>query len=167
MGELFVKDGAYGSAGSVKQYLIDLLKSVAIAFILTFAILVVAALFLCFTDFPEKYTLPSAIAATVLGVLAGSYRAARKNQDKRISSALMLAVAYILLAYLIGCLIQGKFMISSNTGIFAAIVIITAAIGGILAGRTGKGAGKYRGGSGIMPNRFKRGGTGYKLGKTG
>jgi hypothetical protein len=167
MGELFVKDGAYSSNTDARQYLNSLVKSVAVAFILTFVILVIAALLLCFTDFPEKYTLASAIAATVLGVLAGSYKVARRNPDRRIISALLLALAYAVLAYLIGCLIKGKIMIGSNTAIFTAIVIITAAIGGILAGRAGKPTSKYKGGSGVLPNKFKKGGSGYKLGKTG
>jgi len=166
MGELFVKDGSYTSNSNTGDYFKSLLKCDAVSFILTFAILVIAALLLCFTDFPEKYTLPSAIAATVLGVLAGSYKAARRNQDRRILSALILAVIYAIMAYFIGCLVQGKIMISSNTALFAAIVLITAAIGGILAGRTKKPTSKYKGGSGMLPQRFKKGSTGYKLGKS-
>lgn len=162
---MVVKDGAYNSSTSTKDYLKSLLKSVAVSFILTFVILVVTALLLCFTDFPEKYTLPSAIAATVLGVLAGSYGAARRNQDRRILSALLMAVIYSVMAYLIGCLIQGKFMISSNTALFTAIVLITAAIGGILAGRSGKPKNKYKGGSNLLSDRFKKTGS-YKFGKS-
>lgn len=162
-----MKDGSYHANTGVKDYLKSLIKSVAVSFILTFVILVIAALLLCFTDFPEKYTMPSAIAATVLGVLAGSYNAARKNQDKRILSALMLGLVYSLLAYLIGCLIQGKLMISNNTALFTAIVLATAAIGGILAGRTGKTKSKYKGGSNIFMDRFKKNTAGYKFGKSG
>lgn len=161
-----MKDGAYNSSSSIGGYLKSLLKSVAISFILTFIILLVAALLLCFTDFPEKYTLPSAIASTILGVLAGSYGAARKNQDKRVVSALILAVIYVIIAYLIGCLVQGKFMISSNTALFALIVVVTAVIGGILAGRSGKPRNKYMGGSNILADRLKKGGArSYKFGK--
>jgi len=167
MGEWFVKDGAYNANASIRDYLKSLIKSVAVSFILTFVILVIAALLLCFTDFPEKYTLPSAIAATVLGVLAGSYGAARKNQDRRILSALILGLFYSILAYLIGCLIQGKLMISSNTGLFTAIVMATAAIGGILAGRPVKPKSKYKGGSNIFSDRFKKSATSsYKFGKS-
>lgn len=162
-----MKDGAYNANAGVKDYVKSLIKSVAVSFILTFVILVIAALLLCFTDFPEKYTLPSAIAATVLGVLAGSYGAARKNPDRRILSALILGLFYSVLAYFIGCVIQGKLMISSNTALFTAIVLATAAIGGILAGRTGKTKNKYKGGSNIFTDRFKKNAVGYKFGKSG
>lgn len=161
-----MKDGAYSTNASTRDYLKSLLKSVAVSFILTFAILVIAALLLCFTDFPEKYTLPSAIAATILGVLAGSYQAAGRNQDKRILSALILAVIYAIIAYIVGCLIQGKFMISGNTALFTAIVLATAAIGGILAGRTSKPKSKYKGGSNILTDRLKKSGSSYKFGKS-
>ncbi|NLW02775.1 MAG: TIGR04086 family membrane protein [Clostridiaceae bacterium] len=160
-----MKDGSYNSGSNARQFLKSLLRCVAVSFILTFVILVIAAVLLCFTDFPEKYTLPSAIAATVLGVLAGSSKFAGRNPEKRIISALILAVIYAVLAYLTGCLIQGKVMISGNTALFTAIVLVTGAIGGILAGRAGKPAGKYKGGSGMLSRRFKKGG--YKLGKTG
>ena len=160
-----MKDGTYIAGAGAKQFFKSLLKCVALSFILTFVILVIAAVLLCFADFPEKYTLPSAIAATVLGVLAGSFRYAGKNPDRRIISALALAMIYAVLAYLIGCLIQGKIMISGNTALFTAIVLATGAVGGILSGRTGRPAGKFKGGSGILPRRFKK--SVYKLGKTG
>lgn len=59
-------------------YFTGILKSVAISLTVTFIILIITALFLCFTDFPEIYTFPSAIAATVLGVFAGSSLAAKR-----------------------------------------------------------------------------------------
>ncbi|HOQ76397.1 MAG TPA: TIGR04086 family membrane protein [Thermoclostridium sp.] len=157
-----MKDGSYSSGSSARQFLKNLLKCVAVSLILTFVILVIAAILLCFTDFPEKYTLPSAIAATVLGVLAGSYKFAGWNPDKRIISALILALIYAVLAYIVGCLVQGKVMISGNTALFTAIVLATGAIGGILAGRPAKPAGKYKGGSGILPNRFKKAATSWE-----
>ena len=93
-----MKDGSYNSGSNARQFLNSLLRCVAVSFILTFVILVIAAVLLCFTDFPEKYTLPSAIAATVLGVLAGSSKFAGRNPEKRIISALIQAVIYAVLA---------------------------------------------------------------------
>ena len=163
-----MKDSSYGANTHPGGYFKNTLKSVAIAFAVTFIILVIAALLLCFLDFPEKYTLPSVIAATVLGVFAGSYRSARKNEDRRLVSALLTALIYVILAYVIGCLVQGKVMIGSNTALFAAIVLLTGGIGSILAGRAGKSQNKFKGGSNLLSDRFKKGGAkSYKFGKSG
>ncbi len=140
-------------------YGISLLKSVAMALIVTFAILIVSALLLCFTDFPEKYTLPSAIAATVLGVLAGSYKAAGSNPEKAFVSGLLTALLYSLLAYLVGSILMGKMDFNFNTVLFSAIALATGGVGSYLAGRTGGKPRKYSGGSAKFQNLIK--GKGY------
>ena len=166
VGELFVKDSSYGANTRPGGYFKNILKSIAMAFAVTFIILVIAAIFLCFLDFPEKYTLPSVIIATVLGVLSGSYRSARQNEDRRMISAILTAIIYMILAYIIGCLVQGKVMISSNTALFAAIVLLTGGIASILAGRTGKSQNRFKGGSNLLSEKFKKGGLkSYKFGK--
>lgn len=141
MGELQVEEH-YGTKKVSTNYFIDLLKTVAVSLIITFIILFAAALVLCFTDFPEKYTLPSAIAATILGVFAGSSMAAKKNTDRSLLSSLLTAFIYALLAYIIGCILQGKISFTLNTALFGAIAIITGAIACILATRS-KGTKKY------------------------
>lgn len=167
LGEQIVINEGYTNkamGGSFK----NILKSVALAMIVTFIVLILAALMLCFTDFPEKYTFPSAIAATVLGVLAGSYSAARKSEGNSMVSALAVALIYSLLAYITGCVIQGKFMISGNTALFTAITLLTGAIASILANRAAKTPTKYSGGSNYLSDKFKKSSTkGFKLGKSG
>lgn len=161
-----MNDGAYGAKAQPGGSFKSILKSVAIAFIVTFIILIIAALLLCFLDFPEKYTLPVVIAATILGVLSGSYRSARRNEDKPLISALLTAVVYVIIAYIISCIIVGKIAISSNTALFAAIALVTGAAAAILAGRAGKQKGKYKGTPNILSDRFKKSGT-FKFGKGG
>lgn len=168
LGEQKVDNGGYGankaSGGSFK----NILQSVAVSMIVTFIVLILAALLLCFTDFPEKYTFPSAIAATVLGVLAGSYRASRKSENNGMLASLTVAFIYALLAYIIGCLIQGNVMISGNTALFTAVALITGAIGSILASRAAKSPRKYSGGTNSLADKFRKTGTkNYKLGKSG
>lgn len=163
-----MNDGAYDANKFSGGYFKGILKSVAIAFIVTFIILITAALLLCFTDFPERYTLPSAIAATVLGVFSGSYNAARKNESNSMVSALLTALLYAILAFIIGCVVQGKVMVSSNTALFAAIALVTGGIASILAGKAGKSKGKYKGGSNYITDKFRKDKVkSYKLGKGG
>ncbi len=137
------------------NYLMDLLKTVAIALMVTFIILLLAALLLCFTDFPEQYTLPSAIAATILGVFAGSTMAAKKNPDRSLVSSLSTAFTYSLIAYIVGCILQGKIVFTLNTALFMAIALMTGAIASILANRK-KSTHKYGTGTSNLADRFKK-----------
>lgn len=137
------------------SYLLDLIKNVALSLIVTFIILMLAALLLCFTDFPEQYTLPSAIAATILGVFAGSTMAAKKYPERSLISSLLTAFIYSVISYMAGCLIQGHFAITLNTALFLAIALITGAIASILANRK-KSTPKYGGGTSHLADRFKK-----------
>ena len=150
------------------NYFMNLLKSVAVSLLVTFIILLAAALLLCFTDFPEKYTLPSAIAATLLGVFAGSTMAAKNNPSKGLVSSLLSAFLYAILAYIIGCILQGKVTFTMNTALFGVIALIVGAIANILATRQ-KSPKKYNTGSSGMADRFKKKGTSksYSFGKSG
>lgn len=168
MGERKVDSGGFGANKTPEGSFKNILKSVAVSLIVTFLILIIAALILCFTDFPEKYTFPSAIAATVIGVLAGSYGAARRNEANRMLAALTVAFIYAVLAYIIGCVIQGKFALSTNTALFTVITLATGAIASILAGRAGKTPKKYKGGSNYFTDKFRKNSTkSYKFGKNG
>ncbi|NLU51386.1 MAG: TIGR04086 family membrane protein [Clostridiaceae bacterium] len=148
------------------NYFKDLIKTVAFSLIITFLILLASALLLCFTDFPEKYTLPSAIAATILGVFAGSSMAARKNPESRLVSSLLTAFIYSVIAYIIGCILGGKIRFTTNTALFLAIALITGAIASILAARE-KRPKKFGTGSSTL-DRFKkkRFPKSYSLGKS-
>lgn len=132
-----------------------ILKSVLAALTVTLIILLVAALLLCFADFPEKYAMPSAIAATILGVFAGSTMAARKNPEKSLSSSLLTAFIYSLISYIIGSIIDGRVSFSLNTVLFTAAALITGAIANILAKRS-KSPKTYNKSSSGMFDKFNK-----------
>lgn len=145
----------YRTSRASTNYFLDLLKTVAVSLIVTFIILLVAALLTCFTDFPEKFTLPSAIAGTILGVFAGSSMAAKKNSDRSLVSGILSALIYTVLAFIIGCILQAKITFTINTLLFGLISIITGAIAAILATKT-KRPKKYRSGYSGFTDRFKK-----------
>ena len=117
-------------------YFKGILKAVAVSMTVTFVILLITALLLCFTDFPEMYTFPSAIAATVLGVFFGSSIAAKKNPSNSLISAMITAFLYALISFIIGSIIERRIGFSLNTALFGAIALLTGAIAGILSNRT-------------------------------
>lgn len=136
-------------------YLSGILKAVGISMLITFIILLLASLLLCFTDFPENYTFPSAIASTILGVFSGSYIAAKTNPDKRLLSSLFTTFIYIIICFIIGCILGGKISFTLNTLLFAAIALTTGAIASILANRT-KSHKNYNKGSSKLADRFSK-----------
>ncbi len=117
-------------------YFKGILKAVAVSMAVTFIILLITALLLCFTDFPELYTFPSAIAATVLGVFSGSSIAGKKNPSNNLLSAILTAFLYALISFIIGSILERRIGFSLNTALFGAIALLTGAIAGILANRT-------------------------------
>jgi len=155
-------------AGISPGFLKNILKSVVAALAVTFIILLIAALLLCFTDFPEKYTMPSAIAATILGVFAGSTMAARNNPDNSLASSLLTAFIYSLISYIIGSILEGRVSLTLNTALFLAIALITGAIANILAKRTKSSKPYNKTPSGIF-DKFNKGsfnkGYRFKSGK--
>lgn len=156
----------YHSAKTSANYFLELLKTVAVSLIITFIILLAAALFLCFTDFPEKYTLPSAMAGTIIGVFAGSSIAARKNPEKSLISSLLTALIYAVLSFIIGSILQGKVTFSTNTALFFAIALITGGIANIIATHK-KRPKKYTSSSPAVDRlKKKRSAKSYSFGKS-
>ncbi|NMA67325.1 MAG: TIGR04086 family membrane protein [Clostridiaceae bacterium] len=133
----------YRSGKISTNYFAELLKTVALSLIITFIVLLASAFLLCFTDFPEKYTLPSAIAGTVLGVFAGSTMASKKNPDRGLVSSLLTAFIYAVLSFIVGSIIQGSVNFTLNTLLFFTISLVTGLIAFILSNRKKKHPQKY------------------------
>ncbi|NLM75559.1 MAG: TIGR04086 family membrane protein [Clostridiaceae bacterium] len=156
----------YRSGKVSANYFAELLKTVALSLIVTFIVLLAAAFLLCFTDFPEKYTLPSAIAGTLLGVFTGSSMASRKNPDKSLVSSLLTAFIYAVFAFVAGSILQGKVTFTLNTLLFFAISLITGAIANILSNRKKRPSRKYSTGMSAADRlKKKRGAKSYTFGK--
>lgn len=155
----------YRSGKIAANYLMELLKTVAVSLIITFLILLGAAIFLCFTDFPEKYTLPSAILGTIAGVFAGSTIAARKNPEKSLISSLLTALVYALLSFIIGSILQGKLVFTTNTALFFVIALVTGGVANILATRK-KSSKKYSSSAKTDPLKKKRSAKSYSFSKS-
>ena len=144
-------------------YFKGIIKAVLVSLTVTLIILFLTALLLCFTDFPEVYTFPSAIAATVLGVFSGSSVAAKRNKSNSLLSALLTAFLYIVISFTIGSILEKRVMFSLNTALFAAIALLTAAIASILANRTKTPRNYNKSSSGIFDKIRKKSGSGYRF----
>lgn len=136
-------------------YFKGILKAVAVSLAVTLIILLITALLLCFTDFPEIYTFPSAIAAAVLGVFSGSSMAAKKNTSNSLLSALLTAFLYIFISFTIGSILERRIGFTLNTVLFGAIALLTGAIASVLANRT-KNIKKYKSASPGLFDSIKR-----------
>lgn len=163
-----MEDVGFDKSNRSGSFLKGLLKSTALALLVTFVMLVLAALLLCFTDFPENYTYPAAIAATVIGILAGSFQAARKNPSNKLFASMVTALVYTVIAYIIGSIVQGQFCLNIRTLIYLAVALLTGAIGSMLASRAREDTKKYKGSS-YIADKFNSKTTkkSYKFGKPG
>lgn len=146
------------------SYFKGILKAVAVSMIVTFIILLITALLLCFTDFPEMYTFASAIAATVLGVFSGSSIAAKKNPCNSLLSALLTAFLYAFISFIIGSILERRIAFSLNTALFIGIALLTGAIAGILANRTNSNKNYSNSSPGLFDKiKRKKSSSGYRF----
>lgn len=104
------------------------------AFCITIPVLLIFALVLTFTDFPEKYTTAAVVLATLAGLFAAGFRAGAGNEKNGMIRGGLTGLAYMLILYLISSILFKDFMISQRTVIMIITGLLAGAVGGLLGG---------------------------------
>ena len=109
--------------------MINIIKSLGISYILTFVLLAIFAFIINFTDFPSSAVSAVTIVIILTSVLIAGIINGKKALEKGWLIGLISGGLYMLILYLLGCILYSDFTINSN-----AIILI---FGGILAGVAG------------------------------
>lgn len=110
-------------------------KGVIIAFIITFAVMLVAAALLCFTELGEGTAGMAVYAGTALGIIVGAVKTARSAGRKTLFHCLALAVIYLIVMALVTFFTKGEIIFNYHFWAVTAGVVACSVFGAVV-GRT-------------------------------
>lgn len=112
--------------------LVTIMKAIIVSYIITIVAFNMFAFILSYTDFPEKYILPSVVATTIISILFASSTVTKSAKSKGWLNGAAIGLVYMLFLYFISSLVFNNFKVDKYVGTMFAIGILTGAIGGIL-----------------------------------
>ena len=113
--------------------LINILKGLGIAFIITFVFLLILSIVLTYTNVSENIINPTIIIITALSILIGSSISNIKITNNGLINVGILGGVYIVLLYLFSSIFSMQFSLTMQS----IIMIITGIVFGILGGIIG------------------------------
>jgi putative membrane protein (TIGR04086 family) len=108
------------------------IKGLMIAFLITLPCFLAFALFLTYTDFPEKYTYIAVLVTTIISVMVAASYSTKHVKSKGWMNGGFVGMLYMVILYLVSSLVFVKFAIDIQVVFMLLIGILVGAIGGIL-----------------------------------
>ena len=113
--------------------LINILKGLGIAFIITFVFLLILSIVLTYTNVSENIINPTIIIITAISILIGSSISNIKIKKNGLVNGGIIGGVYIILLYLFSSIFSMQFSLTMQS----VIMIITGIVFGILGGIIG------------------------------
>lgn len=107
------------------------LKGLILSFLITLPCFLGFALFLTYTDFPEKYTFIAVLITTVISVLTASAYSTRNVKSKGWMNGCVVGVLYVAILYLASSIVFMNFAIDVQVLLTVVIGAIVGCLGGI------------------------------------
>ncbi|EMS71758.1 TIGR04086 family membrane protein [Ruminiclostridium cellobioparum] len=107
------------------------LKGLILSFLITLPCFLGFALFLTYTDFPEKYTFIAVLITTVISVLTASAYSTRNVRSKGWMNGCIVGVLYVAILYLASSIVFMNFAIDVQVLLTVVIGAIVGCLGGI------------------------------------
>ncbi|PYG87017.1 putative membrane protein (TIGR04086 family) [Ruminiclostridium sufflavum DSM 19573] len=112
--------------------LIRVAKGIILSFLITLPCFFMFALFLTYTDFPEKYTSIAVFITTVISVLVASAYSTKNVKHKGWMNGCFVGLVYVTVLYLASSIVDKNFMLNISGLLTFCIGAIVGCIGGIL-----------------------------------
>ena len=132
------KDNIITEESELKKNSIRIIKGSIFAIIISFILLLIFAMLLCYTNLPESTMLPVILVTTGISILIGSMISTRKIRKNGILNGGMVGTIYIIVLYLISSLFLAGFNLTLNSFIMLIVGVITGMIGGIIGVNTNR-----------------------------
>lgn len=132
------KDNIITEESELKKNSIRIIKGSIFAIIISFILLLIFAILLCYTSLPESTMLPVILVTTGISILIGSMISTRKIRKNGILNGGIVGLVYIITLYLISSLFLAGFSITFNSFIMLIVGIITGMIGGVIGVNTNR-----------------------------
>lgn len=111
--------------------LFRVIKGLIISFLITLPCFLVFALFLTYTDFPEKYTFIAVLITTVISVLVASAYSTKNVKSKGWMNGGAVGILYVAILYMASSLVFMNFAIDVQVLLSVVIGAIVGSLGGI------------------------------------
>lgn len=111
--------------------LIRVIKGLILSFLITLPCFLAFALFLTYTDFPEKYTFIAVLITTVISVLTASAYSTKNVKSKGWMNGCFVGILYVAILYLASSIVFMNFAIDMQVFLTAVIGAIVGCLGGI------------------------------------
>ena len=110
----------------------NILKGLGIAFITTFALLLILSIVLTYSNISENIITPTIIVITAISILIGSSIGNIKIKKNGLINGGIIGGIYILTIYLISSLLNWKFSLNVQSIIMIVIGMVFGILGGII-----------------------------------
>lgn len=111
--------------------LLRVVKGLIISFLVTLPCFLGFALFLTYTDFPEKHTYIAVLITTVISVLVASAYSTKNVKNKGWMNGCFVGILYVVVLYLASSLVFMNFAIDAQVMLSVVIGAIVGCLGGI------------------------------------
>lgn len=111
--------------------LLRVLKGLILSFLITLPCFLGFALFLTYTDFPEKYIFIAVLITTILSVLTASAYATRNVRSKGWMNGCAVGLLYVVILYLASSIVFMNFAVDVQVLLTVVIGAIVGCLGGI------------------------------------
>ena len=112
----------------MKKFVINILLSITIALFLIF----ILSILICKTSLSESVIKPYIVFTTGISIFIGAFFVSKSKKEKGIINGMIFGISYMCILYVISVLVNGAFLISSNSLIMVLVGIIFGIIGGII-----------------------------------
>lgn len=109
----------------------SVLKSVGVAYALTFALILIFSALLCFTDLPESTIALGLIFIAVLSNFVAGALMGTKAKTRGLINGALGGIAYLAVLYVIGLALYGKIAFDQSTVAMLIICLTAGSVGGI------------------------------------
>ena len=109
-----------------------IIKNIFISYVLSFITLLVFSFVITYTNIPFSVITPVTITITLLSIFITSMSNGKKSNEKGWLTGCTTGFLYMLILYIIGCIIYKNASISSNGIIMIILGILTGTIGSII-----------------------------------
>lgn len=126
------KDNIITEKSELRENSVRIIKGSIFAIIISFILLLIFAMLLCYTNLSENTIKPVVLVITGISILIGSMISTRKIRKNGLLNGSLVGFIYIVILYLVSSLFLAGFSLTFNSFIMLLVGIVTGIIGGII-----------------------------------
>ena len=126
------KDNIITEKSELRKNSVRIIKGSIFAIIISFILLLIFAMLLCYTNLSENTIKPVVLVITWTSILIGSMISTRKIRKNGLLNGSLVGFIYIIILYLVSSLFLAGFSLTFNSFIMLLVGIVTGIIGVII-----------------------------------